>query len=1588
MGTVLALLLLIAVLINIPSVQQYVAEKAAAFLSRKLKTTVTVKGFHLQLLDKMTLDGVFVADQRGDTLLYTKHLEISITDWFIFKDKPVLHYVGLDGAFINLRRPKNDSVWNYQFIADAFSSDAQTNKEASDPLEIDLKRIKLHQIRFALIDQWVGSDMEMALTDFTMDFNKLDFATKLIDINNISGLQTTFGLRDYKGGRPEHLRRRKKTNEIDTTAFNPDQWKVLVKNVTIEDGRYFMDDPDRTVAPAGLFDEWKMDVRNISIQIKDVRIAGDTIRGDLLHLSAQERCGLNIKEMRAKVKVSPRISECADLYLETNNSIIKDYYAMHYDRFPDFIDYISKVRMEGRLRQAKVAVNDIIFFAPEMKLFQNMEVSVDGHCGGTVDKLYATNAIINDGKSQLNVGAFRMDQLPDVDNSNIVFEQSTLKTSGAYLYHYFPFLKEATGINLLALDQITAPFDFNGTMHNFHVNARIQTGLGLVQANTTITQVVSPEPNYEGQVKVQQFNLGALLQQPMIGQTDGAFSFKGKYLDPAKMNILVDGNFTRFGFKDYVYTDVTVKGDITPAYFQGKVLLNDPNALVDFDGKLQYDHAIAKTDFTAKIGHLNFLNLKLMNENIRANGLLTAHFTGTNFDDFTGEALLQQMKIYRDSTYLDIDSVYLKSTIENGQKYLYAGTNNIKARIWGNYKLVDLPESFQQLLSTYMPNYFKAPKQYNRNQLINFDMQTEDITDLLSIFNKDISLPKGGVLEGSLNTQNDQLRLSSNLPQLIFDGFVFDSLQVNGNGNNKDLKINIDLAEIRSGSNVFLRNVNLDSKWYRDSLDFNIVTSTFEEFGNAELNGRGYMQGGRFTLHILPSQIFINNNKWNIPAGNRIVYENEELNIENLSINSGQQHIYVGKSEVENNTAYIELKNLSNAPLTRLLQIDDMIKGGSINGTLKIQSLWSKQKINFDLSSKDTRFYEDTLQKISLQGNYDVAKGMVELTNNTGISAQNASATISGKLSLDTSSAQAIDGTLQFNNANIAWLTPFLRGFVSNLNGKVNGAISIKGNAAHPITSGQLSLKDIEVRPEINGETYTVADATIRVNENTIDIGTMYVKDQEKNTGLITGSITHNKLQTFSLNLEMNSDKIRVLNLNSAEGERFYGTIYAKTRARIFGLAQDLNVFISAIPLPNSNLVIPIDFSSDLGEYTFIRFKKRNVDYELAKRKKLKLSNKYNIRIDATINNNLGSNIILDPKTGDQLISKGNGNIILEIPSDGDIRLNGMYKIEEGTYNFAFRKMQILNYNRLFSIVPGSTIVWNGDLYDAHLDVTGTTAVKARLYDLISNEINRINLSNQEIRDAQLAQLVNVKLNASGTLQNPEVNFKLELLENRSIGTYAYQKLERINNDEKQLLNQVASLLLLDQFAPPEGFMNNTAAVSSGTINNMSDIFSSVASSQLTNMANKLFKVRDLHVGVGYKNYNLSNSNDPTSLSYLNRNEAKVNVRKNFLNNRLFVDVGGVYDWGRPATAGSKSYSSNLAGDFRVQYLMTPDGRIRFNIFRTSNYDALFQQNISRQGVGISYRKSFTNLKDLFFRNMTAPKDTLDAHTKDSGISE
>src|SRR5690606_1441136 len=155
----------------------------------------------------------------------------------------------------------------------------------------------------------------------------------------------------------------KKVKGIDSTPFNPGLWAISLDELSLEDCS-FINEAGTAKPLVREFDPEHMFVSGININAQNIKIEGDTLTAKLNNLAAKERCGIVIKKMQADVTVSPNASICKNLLLQTNNSTLRDFYAMYYTRFPDFTDYVDKVVMEGHFKNASIDANDVAYFAP------------------------------------------------------------------------------------------------------------------------------------------------------------------------------------------------------------------------------------------------------------------------------------------------------------------------------------------------------------------------------------------------------------------------------------------------------------------------------------------------------------------------------------------------------------------------------------------------------------------------------------------------------------------------------------------------------------------------------------------------------------------------------------------------------------------------------------------------------------------------------------------------------------------------------------------------------------------------------------------------------------------------------------------------------------------------------------------------------------------------------------------------------------------------------------------------------------------------------------------------------------------------
>lgn len=1559
--SIAALLVLVIILLNITPVQNFVAGQATRILSKQMNTKVAVEHVRLDFLNQLVLQGVYIEDQKQDTLLYAGEARVNITDWFIIKSgTPVLKYIGLKNAYANLYRPPTSDVWNYQFIIDAF--DNKKEKKEKQLFDITLEEFDLHNVRFFMNDGWTGSDLNFIVGSFIVNADDVNFDKKKIHLDEIVAKETQVIIRNYPGGRPI-VNVQPKVVAIDSTAFNTQLWDISVDDLVLTDCVFRYDGGTRTPY-RNEFDPAHMNIKDINLMAENIDINADTLTARLNHLSAADRSGIYIKKMKADIRVSPTESICDDLYLETNNSRIENYYAMHYSRFPDFNDYVNKVRMVARFRNSKIDSRDVAYFATPLRQYPTI-ISADGNVSGTVTNLKGKNLKISDEYSIVK-GDINIRGLPYINNTYFDYSKGELITSGRGILKYAPSLRNNDDVALENIQYAHFKGDFEGYLNNFAVNGIITSNLGTIRSN-----VVMKLPSkgygtatYSGTINTQAFDIGRLLRNSDVGIIAMNANVQGNALTLDQAEVRFKSDIPTLEYKGYTYTGISADGVLSKKKFNGNLIIDDPNISLGFYGLFDFSGEELVIDAKANVLQSNLTALKLVKgDTLRLAADFDLDWKGNNIDNFTGTARLYNIDLRRKEHKLDVDSVFI-SALENGnQKKLIVQSNPFTANLEGEYTLTRLPQSLQYYLAGYIPNYIKIPEGNVPEQDLKFKVVTHDLDSLFAVLLPKVSGFNKSTLTGSLNTSQQKLELFADVPYGKVNNIRFKDIGITGDGDFNTLSLNADAGRITFTDSTTYGSLSINTTLQEDKLDFIIATSSPNAFSTAKIKGTAYAHGDTLDARILPSEFYLDDTRWQIPGNNKIVYTDGYLFVNNLLLEAGLQKINIyTQNQGLTQRLNFDVTNLDITEIAGPAGYAYLEPEGRLNGSIILENLFDDLSVRTNVKATDLKLLKNNIGNVILSGNYNGTHKTVNLNPETGIYNNDQSATVSGKISFDSTNTEYIDGRISFNNTPLSWVEPFAVDIVSKLQGSLNGQVNIKGTSVTPDISGKGILTGGSAHIDFLGVDYSIPKIDITMDNNTVSFNNVTIYDQYNNTALLTGGLRHNRLKNIAFDLNIASDKFEVIELDQSENDLFYGTLIAKFRdMSIKGQINDVSINIEdAEPAAKSHLFLPIETSdNDLGTYSYITFKSYGKEQTIEKKSTSKLS----VHIDALINPLATITMILDPSTGDAINAKGTGNLVMDFPPDNDIRMYGNYYVDEGEYIFTLRE---LFFRRRFILNTGSLIQFTGPIDNTLLNVEGVYETRARLYDLLNGPQKQLveGLDGQYSREEQEAKAlrdINVLLFMRGTLIEPDLSFMIDVPDKSASGTIAYKKLEQINQNERERFNQVASLLLINSFIPPDGGFENNA--SAGVINNVSDILSGTASSQLTNLVSKLTGDEDLAIDFKYRQYSYNTGS--TVAASGQRNALSLGLRKSLFQDRLNVQLGSSVDWGRPVSSTNNGTNFNPVGDFRLQYLLKEGGNLQLNVFSNNNYDVLLNRNITRNGAGISWKKTFNHFPEF-----------------------
>ncbi|MES2892355.1 MAG: translocation/assembly module TamB domain-containing protein [Bacteroidota bacterium] len=223
--------MLIYILIQVPGVQNFARGKVVAYLEKKLKTNVEIRRLSVDFPKKIVLEGVLFEDQKKDTLFSGGKIRVDIALLKLLSNEVIINYVELQDLRANISRKGTDTVFNYQYIVDAFVTpeDPTKVKDTTGGMKFNVDRIILDNIGGSFRDDQSGIDFLVHLGKFETAFKRFDldkmiFSLPDIKLENVAGHM-------YQN---KPLLKQESTAAVEAESNEPFQLQLGLENIDIK----------------------------------------------------------------------------------------------------------------------------------------------------------------------------------------------------------------------------------------------------------------------------------------------------------------------------------------------------------------------------------------------------------------------------------------------------------------------------------------------------------------------------------------------------------------------------------------------------------------------------------------------------------------------------------------------------------------------------------------------------------------------------------------------------------------------------------------------------------------------------------------------------------------------------------------------------------------------------------------------------------------------------------------------------------------------------------------------------------------------------------------------------------------------------------------------------------------------------------------------------------------------------------------------------------------------------------------------------------------------------------------------------------
>ncbi|GAA4281805.1 translocation/assembly module TamB domain-containing protein [Gaetbulibacter aestuarii] len=1365
--------------------------------------------------------------------------------------------------------------------------------------------------------------------------NKLTFGD--IDIQGL-----VFNIRTYKGYKDTNLDVFVAKFEDDNPRKEKSDFLMSSSDVNINDGIFRISDDNNP-------DSKGLELDDLHINATNFLIKGSDVSARINKLALKDSRGLAVKNMMTNFEYTLTGMTFDDLEIETPRSIIKGYLKFTYDR-KDLQYFVDKVKIDAQLRDSKIQLDELNTFYNEFGRDQYARLDVD--ISGTLNDLdvnkldlVSRNTRIRGDINFKNVfskekGGFEMDaQFSNLTSTYWDLDAIMPNVLGKVI---------PTAFENLGKFKITGTSNVTASTVDADIN--INTDLGLVDANLKINKVNDIDnAGYKGTLKFDQFDFGTFLNDPKVGKASLDFDVDGKGFVAEKINTAVKGDIYNIEYNNYNYSSIKVAGNVRNKIFDGNLIANDKNLILNFTGFVDFSEKVNKYDFEAEVSYadlkaLNFVkkdDISILKSSVKMN------MNASGYDDAYGKIVFKNTSYKNQNDTYVFDNLTLESKFVDGTRFIdILSPDIIDGHMEGKFKFRDLKKLFENSIGYIYTNY--KPNKVETNQHIDFNFKIYN--KIIEVIYPELSLGKNTFIRGRVDSDEKKFRLTFKSPEITFQ---------------KNFANNIELQVDNSNPlfNTYLEIDSLNTKYYEVS-KFNLINVTVNDtlFVRSEFTG-GKQNNDKFNLSLYhtinkdnesvvgfkKSDITIKNNKWYINEdknqNNKVSFDKglTTFNIDKFRINHQNEIIRLSGFVKDSTQKDIKL-NFTDVDLAKITpDIDSLSLAGKVNGKLDILQKNGSYLPNSSVVIDDFEVNDFMLGSFdaSIKGNEDLTNYTVDafIKNDTAKSFN-----AKGNISVQGKSSK-IDVSLNFNKFNLKPLNPLLQDVLNKIRGQVTGKVDVVGDLSKPGFDGDLTLENAGLGiPYLNVDYDFEQKSSVTLKDQTFIFNSIGITDTKyKSKGIFKGRLSHENFSNWSLDLDIQTDRLLVLDTQESDEALYYGTGFIGGEATLEGPTEALVISVEGATKAGTVFKIPLKDTESFGDNSYIHFitpeeksaREKGEEIVFNEIKGLELDFDLDITEDAEVE------IIINKDTGHSLKGRGRGGILVEINTNGKFDMWGDFSVFEGVYNFAYGGL----VQKEFTVQPGGTIAWNGDPLDAQINMKAVYKTQANPSPLLDNPVNR-------------SIPVELIIELTGNLEQPEPTFNFDF---PNVNSAIKSELQyRLGTDEN-ISNQALYFLASGGSFQGRGF--NDISLSGTIAERLNGIIGGIFSSK-----NGKFNMNPyFEAGQNTADYQTDNRVGFTL-------QTQISDRV-LINGKVGVPVGGA---GATETV--------VAGDVEINFLLNKEGTLTARVFNRENSIRNFGENIGyTQGIGLSYNVDFDTFKELL-RNIVKKNTKAKEDTKEQPV--